>query len=134
MYGTFGRVVRSAVTEWMIIGAVVVALVFGGTLFVYEVAQAGSNGQVLRVGNACPNPATLKWVKITGRNQNNKHTVWQSSPNTSVVQTNGYLWVGMVRIEWKTDRSNAKYMTSAVVPKNYSRDWFGVLLDKWGCD
>lgn len=98
-----------------------------------QVAQAGSNGQMLKVGNACANPANLTWVKIVGKNQDGQDATWEAWPNKPVVTTDGWWWVGRVVIEWTTDRDDGQHSTAARVPKKYQRDDYRVLLDKWGC-
>lgn len=125
--------VLSKPLRWFVVGLIVCGLIVSAVAIQSQVAQAGSNGQMLKVGNACPNPAKLTWVKIRGKNQDGKKATWESWPNKSVVTTHGWWWVGDVVIEWRTDRDDWHHSTGAKVPKTYERDDYRVLLDKWGC-
>ncbi len=120
--------------HWFAVLVVVCVLVTGSVVTQSQVAQAGTNGQMVRLSNACTNPAMLTWTRVSGYNQNGKYATWQAWPNRSSVTTDGWYWVGRVKIEWRTNRDPWLHLTAYDVPKNQpGRDWIVVLLDKWGC-
>lgn len=120
--------------QWLVVVVVALSLILGGMVAQTEQVWAGSNGQMVRLSNACPNPALITWAQVKGYNQNGKFASWQAWPNSSSVTTNGWYWVGRVNIEWRTNRDGYLHMTAYNVPKNQpNRDWVPVLLDKWGC-
>ncbi len=123
----------NAVWKRVVIGLAILGLVLGTTFVSADLARAGSNGQMLRMGNACSNPAMLTWVKVYGYNQNNRYTTWEARPNSATVLTSGYWWVGNATMEWRTNRDGYLHRTSVYVPKQYERDDYRVLLDRWGC-
>lgn len=119
--------------QWVAIVMFVAALALGSVVADHQAVFAGSNGQMLRVGNACSNPALLTWVRIRGYNNYGSFATWESWPNKSVVTTDGWWWVGRVVIDWRTNRDSYLHSTAADVPKSYPTDYYRVLLDKWGC-
>jgi hypothetical protein len=120
--------------QWLAVVSLVLTLAFGAVAIQTEVAQAGSNGQMVRLSNICPNPALITWARVSGYNQNGKYAVWQAWPNRSSVTTDGWYWIGRVKIEWRTNRDTYLHLTAYDVPKNQpNRDWVAVILDKWGC-
>lgn len=118
--------------QWVMVIVMILGLVLGSVAYT-DVALAGSNGQLLKVGNACANPANLTWVRISGYNQYNRYAVWQAWPNAPTTITYGWYWVGRVKIEWRTNRDSYLHSTAADVPRSYERDDYRVILDKWGC-
>ncbi len=93
-----------------------VALFSVGTVSHPSVAHAGNNGQQLRL-TACDPLASR--VRVEGRNQNGDIAVWEQTypgRGTYGIITDGWWWVGMVKIEvW--DKANRYYQGAADVPK-----------------
>ncbi len=122
----------SAIAAAMVVSSLF-AIAFSLFILTAGTVHAGSNGQQLLLANACADPQILTWVKVTGANQQGQKAVWQSQPNKSSVMTSGWWWKGKVVVEWRTNREPYSHTTADIVPISYQRDYWVILLDKWGC-